>query len=151
MDTQSSRKSTIDFAVREFELNSHAVVPVVDGTDLVELVREFESAARFDVPGGYGGLTTYSSPIKDARGHFLGRIAPYEEGTAVLLGCDCGEWGCWPLITDITLDDHSVIWSAFEQPHRKHRDYSGFGPFRFDRSAYERALDQLQTDLDGLA
>ena len=38
----------------------------------------------------------------------------------------------------------------FEQPHRRERNYSGFGPFVFDlgdyKAAVETAIDQLITD-----
>ncbi|MFG1664970.1 hypothetical protein [Streptomyces sp. Y7] len=33
-----------------------------------------------------------------------------------------------------------VTWEAFEQPHRKTRDYVVFGPFQFDRHQYDDAL-----------
>ncbi|WP_052852642.1 hypothetical protein [Streptomyces avicenniae] len=36
-----------------------------------------------------------------------------------------------------------VIWDSFEQPHRQTRDYSGFGPFHFDRYQYDDAVNAL--------
>jgi hypothetical protein len=36
-----------------------------------------------------------------------------------------------------------VTWTEFEQPYRKARDYSAFGPFVFDRGTYEDAVGTL--------
>ncbi|MGW2082651.1 hypothetical protein ACWCOW_38090 [Streptomyces sp. NPDC001939] len=43
----------------------------------------------------------------------------------------------------ITATADRVIWDAFEQPHRKARDYVAFGPFQFDRRQYDDALRAL--------
>jgi hypothetical protein len=40
------------------------------------------------------------------------------------------EWGCWPLLARIAVTDELVTWDSFEQPHRKERDCTVFGPFR---------------------
>jgi hypothetical protein len=64
-----------------------------------------------------------------------------------LLACDCGDWGCWPLMARITVTERSVTWDAFEQPHRSTRDYTGFGPFRFDRRRYDAALQDLCSEV----
>ena len=62
-----------------------------------------------------------------------------------VLDCECGEWGCWQLMTRITVAADLVIWDSFEQPHRTARDYTAFGPFRFDRHQYDGALLALST------
>ncbi|MEU6629952.1 DUF6000 family protein [Streptomyces parvus] len=54
-----------------------------------------------------------------------------------------GEWGCWPLMARITATSDHVTWASFEQPHRRTRDYSGFGPFHFDRYQYDDAVNAL--------
>lgn len=43
-------------------------------------------------------------------------------------------------MTGITVTAELVTWDSFEQPHRKTRDYTAFGPFRFDRHRYDNAL-----------
>ncbi|MFJ8210713.1 hypothetical protein [Streptomyces sp. NPDC096033] len=50
----------------------------------------------------------------------------------------------------ITATADTVTWYAFEQPHRKARDYGAFGPFQFDRHQYDDALRALSalTDSD---
>jgi hypothetical protein len=40
-----------------------------------------------------------------------------------------------------------VTWHAFRQPHREERDYTDFGPFRFDADEYVAALERLAIDL----
>lgn len=56
----------------------------------------------------------------------------------------CGEWGCWPLLARIVETNASVTWTDFEQPFRPARDDSTFGPFAFERVAYDTALAALQ-------
>ena len=41
----------------------------------------------------------------------------------------------------------TAAWSDFEQPYRRERDYSGFGPLTFDRVQYDRALVELTSAL----
>ncbi|MFQ6200060.1 hypothetical protein ACLMMR_38540, partial [Streptomyces sp. NPDC000405] len=52
----------------------------------------------------------------------------------------------------ITSTADFVTWDAFEQPHRKTRDYAAFGPFQVDRHQYDDALRALilQSQLWGL-
>lgn len=40
----------------------------------------------------------------------------------------------------ITATADLVIWDSFEQPDRKTREYTAFGPFQFDRRHYDDAL-----------
>jgi hypothetical protein len=120
----------------------------VNGVELPELVREAElPSARADgeedIAGNYIGLVAGYMRI-DLAGQFLGgRGTPMFTGSedkTALLGCGCGEVGCSPLMARVTVDDDTVTWEDFEQPTRPDWDYEGFGPFTFDRAAYERAL-----------
>lgn len=77
--------------------------------------------------------------------HYLGatgsdRACGAAEKT-LLLGCICGEEGCWPLLARIEVGPRRVTWSAFEQPYRPHWDYGL--KLVFDRWAYEDALAAL--------
>ncbi|MFJ5228648.1 hypothetical protein ACIQBJ_02000 [Kitasatospora sp. NPDC088391] len=85
----------------------------------------------------YAGLA--EADLGDPVAHFLGGAAGPAGRTAVL-GCDCGLWQCWPLLTRITADAGSVVWSSFRQPHRPAWGDLALGPFAFPRPAYERAL-----------
>jgi hypothetical protein len=110
------------------------LLPVVDGVSLAELVERYEADRGFDVVGGYGPVWLDRAAVE---------LLPARSGSrADVLGCgSCGEVGCWPLEVRIDVDDAWVTWRSFRQPHRPDRDYSGFGPFRFDAAAYRAALD----------
>lgn len=136
----------IDFNVRPFEdeVDCPVVMPAIEGVSLAELVEEFERRQEFEPSGGYGGLIPARFRFGPASVHFAGAAGAYvEDGRVPLLGCSCGEWGCWPLLARITSTDEHVVWSEFRQPHRPDRDYSAFGPFVFDRGDYFDAVDAI--------
>jgi hypothetical protein len=117
------------------------VVPFVDGVSLCDLVATFETAHGYDDPaGGYGGIIpefTRYGPLDD---YFLARrtsVCRQDDGAQYMLGCECGEVGCWPLMGRITALETAYRWDRFGNPFREARDYSDFGPFLFERSAYE--------------
>lgn len=83
--------------------------------------------------------------IGDPGRHFLGAPAPEfaagsSAGATPVLGCPCGVWECWPLLTVITVSPETVTWSSFRQPFRKEWGELPMGPYTFTRSAYEAAL-----------
>jgi len=136
--------SSIEFIVRP-GLESdrvEAVVPVIDGTDLITLVTAFEHARSFDVVGGYDGIIPANYRFGPLLDHFLGsdQSAWPGGGKIAVLGCACGEVGCWPIFTSVTATPARIRWEDFEQPYRADRDYRAFGPFDFDRNEYERAV-----------
>src|SRR5918994_3771974 len=119
----------IRFLVRpRDDLGVHEVVPRVDGELLTEVVEAFERAAGMDPPGGYGGLIPAFFRFGPLDEHFHGRRAGADSPATPVLGCDCGEWGCWPFMAHIDVTDTTVTWAAFTQPHRPTRDYTGLGP-----------------------
>jgi hypothetical protein len=63
----------------------------------------------------------------------------FEDGDTVLLGCECGEWGCWPLTARVEIGDGVVRWTGFRQGHRDW-DLSALGPFEFELEQYMTAL-----------
>jgi hypothetical protein len=64
-----------------------------------------------------------------------------QDSTIQLLGCRCGELGCWPLEARMTVTDQHVTWSQFVQPYRRDTwSYEGFGPFVFGRTEFEAEL-----------
>ncbi|MEV6021410.1 MULTISPECIES: hypothetical protein [unclassified Streptomyces] len=141
-----------------FDCGRHAdrgvleVVPCVDGVPLTSLIDQFETGARMRPAGGaYGGLLPQFFRFGRLEDHFHGRPTGEMGPKTPVLGCACGDCGCWPLMAGITVTSAHVVWDSFEQPHRTARDYSGFGPFRFDRRQYDHAVQLLGTaiSLDG--
>jgi hypothetical protein len=127
------------------------VTPCIDGAALSDLVTAYETQRGYDDPaGGYGGIVPEYmryGPIDD---YFLGRgLSPCrnEDGAQYLLGCQCGEVGCWPLMGRIVALAGVYEWRDLHNPCRDARDYSGLGPYRFEAAAYEQAARQLKKDL----
>ena len=129
----------------------------INGRDLVELVRAVENAFAYkeghaSLAGAYAGLPPNDDTCPPSK-HFLGQPSytnyRYNAKTQVL-GCECGEAGCWPLVCLIEAGSTRVKWSEFEQPHRTVQrtknpwGYDELGPFEFDRGQYERALEALR-------
>ena len=124
---------------------------LVNGTPLAETIAEVErpSAARSgqpDLAGTYSGIPDYYLRKLTVRDHFLGApgsdLACGSEEKTVLLACECGEPGCWPLMARVIVAVDTVTWSEFEQPYREAWDYGGF-TLTFDRQQYENALDAV--------
>jgi hypothetical protein len=122
-----------------------SIIPVVNGVNLTRLIEEFEHAHQFEPVGGYAGLvlTTFNYGPLDI--YFLGQtnIEYFETGGYHLLGCSCGEVGCWPLNASISQLETRIVWDRFRQPHRRDRDYSTFGPFSFNFDQYRAAVQEL--------
>jgi len=47
------------------------------------------------------------------------------------------------LLAQVEVSADTVVWSDFEQPHRKNWRYDSFGPFVFDREQYKSALSEI--------
>jgi hypothetical protein len=119
------------------------VMPRIDGRDLTDLVHEFERERGWIADAAaYGGLIPAWFEFGPMDLHFLGRGAWLSQGLVPVLGCECGEWGCWPLHVRIVENAHTVTWSEFAHLGLE-RDYTGLGPFQFDREAYVHALAVL--------
>ncbi|MEU4620646.1 hypothetical protein AB0G04_11800 [Actinoplanes sp. NPDC023801] len=117
------------------------IVPYIGGMSLIDRVRKVEQRFAGSSPaGGYAGL--FPSEVAWPRRHYLGEpaLSWFGDGDTVLLGCVCGEWGCWPLTATVTVDDWTVTWSGFRHGHRENWDYREVRDFVFDRTAYEEAL-----------
>jgi hypothetical protein len=142
------QQGRISFTVQTFE-GATAVMPVVDRTPLSEMISAFEREQHFEPAGGYGGLIPEWFRYGALDRYFLG---DFEEDSyfarlerVYVLGCQCGEVGCWPLLARISVGNVSVTWDSFQQPHRKERDYSSFGPIVFDAQQYREAIAALRS------
>ncbi len=146
-EVQFRKMSSIALSFRikslEHRLDVLTLTPVLSGTPLTELVSCFEqkngigsSRAR-----AYGGLVPDFFRYGPLERYFLGESPDsfWREG-CYLLGCSCGEVGCWPLQARISRISDTVVWDSFRQPHRPGWDYSGFGPFAFALEPYRVAV-----------
>jgi len=120
------------------------LVPHVNGVPLPDLVREAElpSARREgkpDLAGSYAGLPL--DEVSWPSRHFLGEpvLSWFGDGDTVLLGCACGEWGCWPFTAIVTVAEDTITWSGYRTGHRDW-DYRELRDITFDRVQYEEAL-----------
>jgi hypothetical protein len=147
-------RATVSFSIEPFGDYTppvFAVLPVVNGTPLTELISAFEAAQHFEPAGGYRGLIPQFFNYGRFDRYFMGEFESggnwAQIGCVYLLGCDCGEVGCWPLECQIQVDGDAVVWHSFKQPHRPERDYSIFGPFVFDARQYREAVVALNAKL----
>lgn len=134
---------TIEFRIRKSKHSAEGVSVFINGTDLIQLAREHELPMckrenAVSIAGGYAPLSK-SQFRKDHTDVLAG--THYKPKLSLFCCRDCGEIGCWPLDVTITEEGEEVIWSDFEQPHRRGKwDYSTFGPFHFDKTQYQTAL-----------
>lgn len=115
-------RNKISFEITEVNGGALSVTPCIDGTPLTTLVGEFS-----------GALERY----------FCGQAGNQDESDneeIYVLGCECGEVGCWPLVTSVTRVEGGYRWATFRQPHRPQRNYGAFGPFVFEKGQYEEAV-----------
>jgi hypothetical protein len=121
---------------------------VINAARLKNLAKQVElpfaiAEGHKSIAGSYEGLAL--AVVEHPSDHYRGRptLSWFEDGDTVLLGCECGEWGCWPLTADIKYGEQLVRWSNFRNGHRADWGLSGLGPFEFDRTAYDAAIQQL--------
>jgi len=120
------------------------VVPYVNGEPLPDLLRRVElpSARRdgqADLAGSYAGLP--DDGIRWPSRHYLGEpvLSWFDDGDTVMLGCTCGDWGCWPFTARVTVDHGTVTWSGYRHGHRDW-DYDSLRDLTFALGPYEAAL-----------
>lgn len=152
--TRMDRNANLSFLVERAE-HKFAIIPILNGVPLTDMILLFERENGYAPAGGYGGLIPDYFKYGPLDRYFLG---DFEEnsyfgvlGRIYLLGCNCGEVGCWPLAARVIADGGSVVWDSFQQPHRPERDYSRFGPFAFDARQYRQAVADLQVELSARA
>jgi hypothetical protein len=140
----------VSFSIEPFE-GVFAITPIVNETPLTDVVASFEREQNFEPAGGYGGLIPQWFKYGPLDRYFWGDFEQNsyfaKMGSVYLLGCDCGEVGCWPLTARINVNGKTVTWDCFEQQHRRNRDYSAFGPFVFDIDQYRKAVAVLCAEL----
>jgi hypothetical protein len=64
----------------------------------------------------------------------------FDDGAVAVGACGCSSPGCDALLVKIEMTDEVVTWHHFRRHNRPAVRYTGLGPFRFERSDYEAAL-----------
>jgi hypothetical protein len=140
------------------------VAIVINGAPLLELVRVVEqpllaaerkaAIAAGPCEGEVAPPASYMYPtvavITRGAGEFFGTIESMfglepgdpQRGKTCVLGCDCGDPGCWPLLVRISRSASVIAWSAFSQFHRNW--VYDLGPYQFDADAYEQELQRIR-------
>jgi hypothetical protein len=136
---------TLSFAIRPLSDDDsvRSIVPIVNDVLLTNLIEEFERERRYEPVGGYAGIVPTQFNFGPLDQYYLGSNSPLPDGRCYVLGCECGELGCWPLEVLIRTNRQEIVWEGFRQPFRPERDYSTFGPFRFDLDQYRLTVTDL--------
>jgi hypothetical protein len=141
--------NTIQFKVEKSqELEHHVLNIYLNNVNLIEFIKQYEVQFEPKIAGGYEGLNT--NYLDNLYEHLYGNLDENDlfnyNGKTQVLGCNCGESGCWPLLVKITVNDETIVWSDFEQPHRSedsaggYWDYSNLKQLEFDKKDYEEQL-----------
>jgi hypothetical protein len=87
------------------------ITPVLSGISLTQLIEDFERERDFQPVGGYGGLVPQFFRYGPLNLYFMGesKDAHCNRSGFYLLGCNCGEVGCWPLTARITNAGVTVV------------------------------------------
>ncbi|MGH2688703.1 MAG: hypothetical protein ACRDKW_07840 [Actinomycetota bacterium] len=133
------------------------VIVTVNGRDLIDVVSDVERPLA--LAAGFTGVNSYApmgaTAVLPPHRHWLGSPVARLSlgGRPAVFTCRCGDWQCGGLLASITVDRDSVVWSDFTTPRALTRDLLGhlaegrdisraaLGPFRFNRAAYELALE----------
>ena len=141
---------TLSFAIEPLSDDEpiSSIVPIINGVRLTTLVEQFELDRHYEPVGGYAGIVPTHFNFGPLDNYFLATSAdtPFAD-KHWLLGCECGEVGCWPLEARIVTNEREIVWERFKQPFRPERDYSSFGPFRFDHNQYRQSVIELISKL----
>ena len=137
-------RKTYDSGYQECKVNI-----LIDGKHLAEIMKEYEMPMAVkegnpSLAGDYSAIDVASSSLKQ---YYFGKDKADwgdEKNKTAILGCSCGNLGCWPLLCKINKQGTKVVWSDFEQPHRDEDwDYKTFESFVFDKQQYLNAIDAI--------
>ena len=121
----------------------------INGVRLQELVHTAQVESTYQPAGSSKAAYMGLDPSVASTGHFIGQpVVMSIQGRPVLdrvlLRCTCGEPGCENVTAQVRVDDQQVIWREF----RASGDPLDLGPFEFDRSKYEEALQRAATSYE---
>jgi hypothetical protein len=119
---------------------------LINGRNLIDFIRAVE--LTFDQCKQYPPLAgSYIGIQADSFSDCYLRGLDGSGKKALLLQCGgFDDFGCWPLLAKVTVENNTVIWSDFEQPHRGPSSPGGHWvynlKFVFDRKQYETELSR---------
>lgn len=95
---------------------------LIDKRPLKEIIKEHElpmaqAEGNPEIAGQYAPMGLPSPPV--LKRHFLGKEKYWcgSGNKTVLFECgECGTFGCWPLLCEISVEENRVVWTKFEQP-----------------------------------
>jgi hypothetical protein len=130
--------SRIELRVEDAPDLGPVVRVAIDGRDLIDWIRKIEllharEDGREDIAGAYAGLRLQEWADLPSLGY--GRVA--------VLGCTCGEVGCWPLGVRIEIRPRTVIWRDILGAFSVEAIYEPLGRFIFDREQYEAEIARV--------
>jgi hypothetical protein len=138
----------LDFEISEDVINdygSFSTQIMIDGKNLIDLLKDYElpfakKEGSASIAGAYDGLEPQV---------LFANLTNSEVYKSAILECDCGFPGCWTFMTKVIEKQDTIIWTDFEQIHRREDssnfwDYSGFKDFEFNRSEYYKKLNELK-------
>lgn len=131
----------------------HELQILIDGSNVINKLKDYENRVtdKKNIIGSCSGLHPHY--LREQESIYLmlkgEEVKESWHDKAILLFCDCGFPGCWDMTANVSVQENTVIWSDFEQPHRgpdSHEfwDYSAFGPFNFDAAQYLTALEHVR-------
>jgi hypothetical protein len=145
----------IAFHTRTSNVEDYQVTDIyINGANLTNILYSFEykfaeAEGQAGLAGQYEGLPPLM--VLPPSPHFLGR--PQEEaylhpdGRITLMEyAQSGVPGDWTMCCYIHVGDQTVVWDGFCQTQRPHWDYSELGPFVFERTTYEEALEYARQE-----
>ncbi|MFL0373757.1 hypothetical protein [Paenibacillus amylolyticus] len=147
--------SLIHFKIEPSQEEEHKVLNIyIDNENIIELIKKYEMQFEPQIAGGYEGPSI--NFLKNINEHLFGELNENDlfnyDGKTQILGCNCGEPECWPLLVKIKVNDEIVVWSEFKQPHRnedsgEYWDYSNLKPLEFNRKQYEEQVSDISKKL----
>ena len=118
---------------------------VIDGQALDQLARDYEKT-HYRNDRAAGGAYSFIRGVDWEGECYFTRPTKKDDwldGAALLLECQCHEWGCWNLFCTIEFTDQRVIWKDF---YKHHRDWKYDFRFEFDKTAYLKEFENIRRE-----
>jgi hypothetical protein len=117
---------------------------VINGKPFSEIAEHYErliaekSGAEYD---GLGYLYNYADVMYE---ELINKKSDVSNKEPALMICSCGEEGCGAILVTVDETETGIIWHSFRNHQAKNWDYSIFPTFRFEKNAYQAALDYVK-------